>query len=77
VITLDHISSSRREEPFALFRKLDKEIKELYYAIGYESPERIREEALDVANFAMMIFDMTLPEAKQPTKASSTTRGDT
>jgi len=37
--------------------RLEEEVRELETAIGSDNPQRIMEEAVDVGNFAMMIFD--------------------
>jgi hypothetical protein len=44
----------------ALFRRLQEELDELEFALGDYSPRReLRKEAVDVGNFAMMLFDVS------------------
>lgn len=62
-----------KEEPFEyLYQRLEEEADELYQASKSNKPLNIAEEAVDVANFAMMIWDnfkedtSSLKEAANP-----------
>ncbi|MDB5057220.1 MAG: hypothetical protein JWO59_692 [Chloroflexi bacterium] len=58
-----HKNGKLNNEPIAVMIRLEQEAGELRRAISSgESPERLRDEAADVANFAMMIAGQTTPE---------------
>jgi hypothetical protein len=58
----------RKDDAFDLYDQLCKEVDELSDAFEFEGNAEIVKEAIDVANFAMMIWDTTLllPEATDP-----------
>lgn len=53
-------------EPPLLLKLLKKEVEELEQAMITEGPERILDEAVDVANFSMMIADIAMDRPRQP-----------
>ena len=58
----DHKSDWRTLPVEALVRKLEIEIEEFKVALQYEGVEDARNELVDVANFAMMLWDrMSIP----------------
>lgn len=59
----DHKSDWRDLPVEALVRKLEIELEEMKVAIQYEGPKEAMNECVDVANFAMMLWD----RLRQPT----------
>lgn len=59
----DHKTHWRNYTPAWLYNRLRQEVGELDRALVDGDPERVRSEAADVANFAMMIADKVAVDA--------------